>query len=491
MKYYVTTGFGTTTLLVMSIEQFDLAIIGSGSGNSLITPFWDDKRVAIIDSGIFGGTCLNVGCIPTKMFAYPAQLASSAEQARRLGVDLDFNAANWPAIRDRIFSRIDAISEGGKRYRDIELDHTTLITEEVRFTGAKQLTTSSGRVLEAQQIVIAAGSRPSLPDVPGLDLPGVHTSDTIMRLDKLPQRIIIVGGNYIGSEFAAVFSGLGSEVIHINRSGQLLSTHDNTVSEEFTRIAKEQWQVALNRTLHSITPDGDRLRVNLSATGHDITDVVDYFIGDVVLLATGRVPNTDRLNLTAAGIDTAGGFIARDEYLRVLSDGEPLEGVWAIGDIANPSMLKHVANHEQRLVSHNMEQPTAMKPEVLAPIPAGVFTRPQVASAGLTEDQAIAQFGAEEITVKVQSYGDTAYGWAMEDSDGFVKIIAEKSTGTILGVHILGAEATNLIQPVLTAMSFGIGAHQLARGQYWIHPAMAEVVENALLGLDVPVSEYL
>jgi mycothione reductase len=472
----------------MSIEQYDLAIIGSGSGNSIITPYWDDKRVAIIDSGVFGGTCLNVGCIPTKMFAYPAQLAVQPPVAERLGVDLRFEKANWPAIRDRIFSRIDAISEGGRVYRDKELDHTTLIPEEVQFSGPKQLTTSTGRVLEADQIVIAAGSRPSLPDVPGLDLPGVHTSDTIMRIDSLPRRIIIVGGKYIGSEFAAVFSGLGSEVIHINRSGQLLSNHDNTISDEFTRIAKEQWQVALNRTLHSIDQQDGRLRVNLSATGHETNEVVDYFVGDAVLLATGRVPNIDRLNLPAAGIDTEAGFIARDEYLRVLSDGEPLEGVWALGDIANPQMLKHVANHEQRLVSHNMENPTAMKPETLGPIPAGVFTQPQIASAGLTEDEAIAQYGENAISIKIQDYGDTAYGWAMEATDGFVKLIAEKSNGRILGVHILGPEATNLIQPVLTAMSMDISAHQLARGQYWIHPAMAEVVENALLGLDVPDS---
>lgn len=138
-----------------------------------------------------------------------------------------------------------------------------------------------------------------------------------------------------------------------------------------------------------------------------------------------------------------------------------------------------------------MENPDAMKPESLGPIPAGVFTRPQIASAGLTEDEAKHEHGADAITVKIQDYGDTAYGWAMEESDGLVKLIAEKSTGYILGVHILGAEATNLIQPVLTAMSMKIPAHQLARGQYWIHPAMAEVVENALLGLDVPDSGQL
>src|SRR5699024_7437988 len=170
---------------------------------------------------------------------------------------------------------------------------------------------------------------------------------------------------------------------------------------------------------------------------------------------------------------------------------EPLEAALALRDIANPQMLKHVANHEQRLVSHNMQNPAAMKAENIAPIPAGLSTRPQIASARLTQEADTAQYSEHAITVKIQDYGDTAYGWAMEDSDGFVKLIAEKATGQILGVHILGLEATNLIQPVLTAMSMDIPAHQLARGQYWIHPAMAEVVENALLGLDVPDSGCL
>lgn len=474
-----------------SIEKYDLAIVGSGSGNSLITPFWDNKKVAIIDAGVFGGTCLNFGCIPTKMFAYPAQLASHPDGAAQLGVDLRFESADWPAIRDRIFSRIDAISEAGKNYRDVELEHTTLIAEEVQFSGPKQLTSASGRVLEADQIVIAAGSRPSLPEVPGVWLPGVHTSETVMRLEKLPKRIIIVGGKYIGSEFAAIFAGLGAEVIHVNRSGRLLSNHDDTIADEFTRVATKQWQVELNRTLHSIEETADGLRVHLSATGQNNDEIIESFDGDTVLLATGRVPNTDRLNLPAAGIDTLGDFVARDEYLRVLADGEPLDDVWALGDIANPQMLKHVANHEQRVVSHNIENPKTMKPDTLSPIPAGVFTRPQIASVGLTEAEATTQHGSEAVTIKIQQYGDTAYGWALEDSDGFVKLIAEKSTGKLLGAHIMGPEATNLIQPLLMAMSFGVTAHQMARGQYWIHPAMAEVVENALLGLDVPDSGHL
>ncbi len=467
-------------------ERFDLIILGSGSGNSLVTPHWDGRRVAIVDSGTFGGTCLNHGCIPTKMFAYPAGLAASPQEASRLGVDLDFRGADWPQVRDRIFGRVDAISQGGFRYRDTELEHTTVITEESRFTGTHQLTTAGGRVLEAETIVVAAGSRPDLPEVPGIGLPAVHTSDTVMRLDRLPERMVVLGGGYIASEFAAVFSGLGSAVVQVNRSPRLLRGHDATVSERFTELAARQWDVRTGWVLDRIEEAREGW-VTVHLTGTDgATQQVE---ADAVLIALGRVPNTDRLAAAAAGLDVHDdGRLAVDEYQRLLSGGRPVEGLWALGDISSADQLKHVANHDQRIVSHNIEHPEDLRANTLGPVPSAVFTRPQIAAAGLTEDQAIAEYGRDRITVKVQEYGDVAYGWAMEDSVGFCKLIADRQTGLLLGAHLMGHEAPNLIQPLVQAMSFGLDAHAMARGQYWIHPALSEVVENALLGLDVPDS---
>lgn len=480
----------------MSVEHYDLAIIGSGSGNSVITESWDDKKVAIIDSGVFGGTCLNKGCIPTKMYVYPSTLASTPAPAAEVNVDVSFNRADWSGLRDRVFSRIDAISDSGRAYRDEELEHTTLIAEEVHFTGPRQLTSASGRVIEAEQIVIAAGSRPRIPDVPGVDLPQVHTSDTVMRLEQLPEHILIIGGGYIAAEFAAIFSGLGSTVHQVNRSPRLLRHQDEEISAAFTQRAQEQWQLTTGYTLNGIRQtDGDQVvadftAVNTEENSADQSQSADLSVQtDVVLIATGRVPNTDRLNLTAAGIDTNEHHrISTDPYLRVLSNGEVLPGVWALGDITNDHQLKHVANHEQRVVNHNMDHPDQLKPARLDPVPAAVFSRPQIASAGLTEAQARAQYGDDDLTIKVQQYADVAYGWAMGDAFGFVKLIAQRSTGTLLGAHLIGEDASNLIQPLVQAMSLGIDAHTMARGQYWIHPALAEVVENALLGLEVPDS---
>lgn len=470
----------------MGTESYDLAIIGSGSGNSLVTPYWDDKRVAIIDSGTFGGTCLNVGCIPTKMFAYPASLAALPDEAGRLGVDLCTGGTDWTGIRDRIFSRIDAISAGGLRYRDVELEHTTVIREETRFTGTHQLTTAGGRVLEAPDIVVAAGSRAVVPSVPGSDLPQVHTSDTVMRLPRLPERVVVLGGGYIAAEFAAIFSGLGSSVVQVNRSPRLLRLHDETISERFTELAATQWRVETGWTLSRIEEGLDGwVTVHFDGPTNSTWEVD----ADVVLIAYGRVPNSDRLNPAAAGLDLhPDGRLAVDDYQRLLSGGRPVPGLWALGDVSSPHQLKHVANQDQRVVSHNLEHPDDLRPNTLGPVPAAVFSRPQVAAVGLTEAQAVERYGAEAISVAVQNYGDVAYGWAMEDGTSLCKVIAERETGRLLGAHLIGREAPNLIQPLVQAMSLGVDARTMARGQYWIHPALTEVVENALLGLDVPDS---
>ncbi|MDY6055581.1 mycothione reductase [Micrococcus sp.] len=481
-------------------ERFDLLIIGSGSGNSLVTDHWRGRRVGIVEAGVFGGTCLNRGCIPTKMYAYPAQLAASGPEAGRLGVGLEFTGADFPAMRDRIFGRIDAISDAGLRYRRDELEHTEVIAEETWFTGPKRLATAGGRVLEAETIVLASGSRPRLPEVPGVDHPSVHTSDTIMRLPRLPQRLVVLGGGYIAAEFASVFSALGTEVVQVNRGDRLLRAHDRTVSERFTALAARRWELRTGRTLAAVEPVEDAgraaegwVRVCLDVAAEEgRAGRTEQIEADAVLVALGRVPNSDRLHPEAAGIDVDDdGLVAVDRYQRVLSGRRPLEGVFALGDVANPWQLKHVANHEARVVAHNLEHPEDLRARSDAPVPAAVFTRPQIASVGLTEEQAVERFGEEAVTVKVQAFGDVAYGWAMEDEEGVCKVIAERATGRILGAHLIGHDAANLIQPLVQAMSFGVDAHRMARGQFWPHPALSEVVENALLGLDVPDSGLL
>ncbi|WP_449277404.1 mycothione reductase [Leucobacter sp. GX24907] len=467
----------------------DLAIIGSGSGNSLITPFWDDKQVVIAEGGVFGGTCLNVGCIPTKMFVRPAMLARTPQEAARLGVTMHTEHVDWASIRDRIFGRIDPISAGGRRYRDEELDHVELIEQMVKLDGLRAFVAADGTRVEPEQLVIAAGSRAVRPEVPGVDLPGVHTSDTVMRLDSLPPRVAVIGAGFIACEFAGVFSGLGSEVVQFVRGDRLMKTLDDDMSLAFTAAASAHWDVRLGRPLRAIRQGSDGTLL-VEVGGEDQPVEVD-----IVLLATGRRPNTDLIGAEEAGLDLhPDGRLAVDEFQRVTAGGEPVEGVYALGDICSAAQLKHVANYEARVVVHNLEQGPGRQGGSSAslrgpgdrPIPAAVFTEPELATVGIGAQQAAEQIGAEHVTVKVQRYGDTAYGWAMEDETGLCKVIADRRSGEILGAQVMGYQASNLIQPIIMAMSMGIDAHTAARAQYWIHPALMEVVENALLGLEVP-----
>ncbi|HYQ62410.1 mycothione reductase [Actinophytocola sp.] len=448
------------------MTHFDLVIIGTGSGNSILDERFVDWRVAIVEKGVFGGTCLNVGCIPTKMFVHPADLAATPGAGARLGVDLTLDGVRWTDIRDRIFGRIDPIAEGGREYRRHHPDNAnvTLYEGTARFTGPRTLDID-GATVTADRIVLAAGGRPVLPDVPGLDEVGYHTSDSIMRLDELPRHLTIIGSGFISAEFAHVFSSFGVEVTVVARSDGLLRQEDGDISARFTELARGRWDVRLEKKVLRASPG-----IVLDLDGEPLST-------DLVLVAIGRTPNSDLLNLPAAGIEvTDDGYVVVDDYQRATA-----EGVWALGDISSPFELKHVANHEARVVQHNLLNPSSPVAADHRFVPHAVFTSPQVASVGLTEEQAVQQ-GIRYVTAK-HDYAGIAYGWAMEDTTGFAKLLADPASGRLLGAHIIGPQASTLIQPLIQAMSFGLDARTMARGQYWIHPAMPELVENALLKL--------
>jgi mycothione reductase len=198
--------------------------------------------------------------------------------------------------------------------------------------------------------------------------------------------------------------------------------------------------------------------------------------GDALLVATGRRPNGDRMDVARTGLQlTRDGRIEVDEYQRT-----SVEGIWALGDVSSPYQLKHVANHEARVVQHNLLHPDALRATSHRFVPSAVFTHPQVASVGQREQDL--RDSATPYVAKVQAYGDVAFGWAMEDTTGFVKVLAAPD-GTLLGAHFLGPQASSLIQVLVQAMVFGQKAQEVAHGQYWIHPALPELIENALLGL--------
>jgi len=458
------------------VRHHDLVILGTGSGNSIVDDRFADLDVAIVEHGVFGGTCLNVGCIPTKMFVLPADLAEYAREAARLGVDESVDKVRWLDIRDRVFGRIDPIASAGRQYR-IDLPYVTVYEGHARFTGphtlAVQRTDGTGTdEISADRIVVAAGGRPVIPPVIERSGVGYHTSDTIMRIEAVPERLVIVGGGYIATEFAHVFGAFGAHVTLVVRGPELLRDHDATVRERFTALARERWEVRLGTEVTAAREQGGVITLDLT----DGTTIE----ADTLLVATGRRPNTDLLDVDRAGL------AVHDDGRLVVDDQQrtTVDGVWALGDICSPYQLKHVANHEARVVQHNLLHPEDPRRSDHRFVPHAVFTHPQIAAVGRTEEQCRAE--GLDITVKVQEYGDVAYGWALEDTTGFCKLIADRGTGQLLGAHIMGPQAASIIQPVIQAMSFGLPAREMATGQYWIHPALPEVVENALLGLDVP-----
>ncbi len=459
------------------MNDFDLIIIGTGSGNSILTPDFDDANVAIVEKGVFGGTCLNVGCIPSKMFVYTADLALQASDSSKYGISTSYEGVDWPALRDRVFGRIDPIAAGGEKYRSEEQANVTVFKGEGSFAGPNEILVTaddgSETRISSSKIVIAAGARVSTPPIPGLDEVGYYTSDTVMRLDELPDRMVVIGAGYIASELGHVFSSLGVDVTFLNRSAKMLRNEDDDISDRFTEVYSRR-----NNVL-SLVADVGVSRTDTGSINVDMTvdGTATKLETDAILVATGRTPNGDRLNLEAAGVasDDAG-YIVTDDHGRTNVDG-----VWALGDVTTALQLKHSANHEARVVAHNLAHPDDLISRDLSLVPHAVFGNPQVAAVGLTEREVLAQ--GTPYVVKIQNYGDTAYGWAMEDSDSFVKLIAHAETRLLLGAHIIGPQASTLIQQLIQGMRFGQTVDEMANDQMYIHPALSEVIENALLGL--------
>lgn len=448
------------------MQKFDLIIVGAGSGNSLITPEYDDWDIAIVERSLFGGTCLNVGCIPSKMLVYTAELAELAREGSRYGLDTRFVAADWSAIRNRVFGRIDPIAAGGEQYRR-DLPNVTVYGADARFVGLKQLQVGD-EIISADRIVLAAGARPLVPAIDGLVESGYHTSDTIMRIDSIPRRLTVIGGGYIAAELGNVFGSLGSEVTFLLRSQTMLRKQDTDIARRFTEIYSKKHDVRTGVGIAEVRRNGTEIVVQTNQ---------GELHSDELLVATGRVPNGDQLAVDATRVATDDrGYVITDSHQRT-----NIEGIWALGDIANPTQLKHVANHEARVVSHNLRHPDGLVEVDHRFVPAAVFGLPQVASVGLTEKQCID--AGLTYAVAVGEYAAAAYGWAMEDSESFCKLIVNTETRKLLGAHILGPQASTLIQQLIQAMVFNLSVDEIARKQYYIHPALPEVVEQTLLQL--------
>ena len=454
----------------MTTQQYDLVIIGTGSGNSIIGPEMDGMRIAIAERGVFGGTCLNVGCIPSKMLIWPADLAEHARHGARYGISTQFNSADWPAIVNRVFGRIDPIAEGGRQYRH-SLPHVDVYEHTARFVGDRELQVGDTRI-RGEQVVIAAGARSFIPDVPGLaDVP-FHTSDTLLRIDHLPKHLVVLGGGFIAAELGHVFGSLGSKVTIINRGRVLLKAEDHDIAARFTELAADRFDLVLGAHVDRVAASANLVSVTVMVDG--VERVIE---GDELLVAAGRIPNSDLLDAPAGGVQLdEHGYVKVDEFGRTSAPG-----VWALGDINGRHQLKHMANGEAKVVRHNLMHPADPRKLDNRPAPHAVFGSPQVGAVGLTEREAAAS--GSPYCVISHDYAGSAYGWAMEDSTSFCKLIGDPVTRRLVGAHVIGYQASMLAQQLVQGLHLGNTVDELALGQIWIHPALNEVIEVALLKL--------
>ena len=454
------------------MKTFDIMVIGSGSGLEISAEA--DERglsVAVVENGPFGGTCLNRGCIPSKILIHCADVMETIRGAERFGIEASIESVDWQFIIRRAFEEIDgdaqAIEEGNRQASNI-----TVYKGTGRFVEEKTLEVN-GEQIRAETVVIAAGTRPSIPEIPGLrDVPYI-TSDEALRLPEQPRRLIIVGGGYIAAELAHFFGALGTEVTIVHRGPLLLRHEDEQVAHRFTHVYSRKFKLLLNAQVEGVRRDGDDMTLDIAVDGHRTA-----ISGDALLLATGRIPNTDLLEVTKTGVEVdERGFVKVDEYLQT-----SVPGIWALGDIVGKYLLKHSANLEASYVAQNVFNPEKKAAVDYHAMPHAIFASPQVASVGLTEREAKEQ--GISYRAAIYGYENTAYGSSIEDRDGFVKVLAHSETAEILGCHILGTDASILIQEVVNAMRSRLTIDAITQSIY-VHPALPEVVQRAFgaLGL--------
>ncbi len=454
------------------MRSFDVIVIGSGSGLEVSSEAAQrGLSVAVVEQGPFGGTCLNRGCIPSKMLIHCADVIESIRRSELFGIKARVDAVDWGFIISRAFEQIDAearaIEEANRQAANI-----TVYKGRGRFIGRKTLEVTGERI-SADTIVIAAGSRPSIPDIPGLRQVPYITSDEALRLPEQPRRLAIVGGGYIAAEMAHFFGSLGTEVTIVHRRPLLLREEDQQVARRFTEVYQRRFNMLLGAQVSRAYLQGSDIALEIALGDHTAA-----VVADALLLATGRIPNTDLLEVTHTGIEVdPRGFVKTDEYLET-----SVPDIWALGDIVGKYLLKHSANLEAAYVAHNIFSPDRKVAIDYHAMPHAIFASPQVASVGLTE-QAAKERGIPYVAA-TYDYHDTAYGSSIEDRDGFVKALAHPETREILGCHIIGSEASMLIQEAANAMRLRLTTDAITQSIY-VHPALPEVVQRAFGALQL------
>lgn len=451
-------------------KHYDLIVIGSGSGLNVASVMANENNwhVALVEEGPLGGTCLNRGCIPSKIVIHAADIAESIARANEFGITAHIEGIDFKKIMERATTLVDEDSQ------KIETNITahpniTLFKGKGRFTAEKTVAIGD-RTITADRVLIAAGARPFVPPIPGLNTVDYWTSTEALRQTTQPKSLIIIGGGYIGMELGHFYGALGTDVTVIETLDLLLAREDKEIAKTFTRLFSKKYSVNLKHQITQVSQKADGTKVVLCK---DEEGTEHTFKAEALLVVTGTKPNTDTLGLENTAVQTTErGFVQTDEYMRTTE-----ENVWALGDIVGKAPFKHGANYEAQAIIQNIVTPESIKVDYTI-MPHAVFSSPQIAGVGLTEEMAKEQNISYEVRKK--EYSKTGMGQALQEKDGFVKFLIDPQKETVLGCHIIGPEASTLIHEVVVVMTVAQGKVSALKNTIHIHPALSEVVHRAL-----------
>jgi pyruvate/2-oxoglutarate dehydrogenase complex dihydrolipoamide dehydrogenase (E3) component len=442
--------------------RYDAIIVGSGQAGVPFSYHLADHgwTVALIEKGNLGGTCINTGCTPTKTMIHRAQIAHYARNAARWGVVTHDVSADLP----KIVAQKDALIQGRRDHHErqvAERPKMRLYHGEACFVGPRQLSVA-GEVLESERIFINTGARPSVPRIPGLESIDYLTNETLLDLKTLPEHLIVLGGGYIGLEFGQMFVRFGSQVTVIESAGQIVPREDPEIAAELRRaLEAEKMKFLLSTQATSVERKGGSIVLTVEGAGG-----VSTVSGSHLLVATGRRPNTEGLDVEKAGVE-----IDKFGFVRVNGRLETnVKGIWALGDVKGGPAFTHISYNDYQIVYSNLIEGKDLSTDHRL-VPYCVFTDPQLAGVGMTEKEARAQ--GYRLKVGRVPMAWVARAFERDETAGLMKIVVDATNELVLGAAILGVEGGEVIHTIYTLM-LGNLPYTLLKGAVYIHPTLTE-----------------
>ncbi|MFW9909585.1 MAG: dihydrolipoyl dehydrogenase [Candidatus Thorarchaeota archaeon] len=460
------------------MRKYDLLVLGSGAGaNVAANAYQQGLSVAIVDNGRFGGTCLNVGCIPTKILTYVADVIMEIRHAERVNLKASVDGVDFPALMERM--RRETWGEAD------EMEHSILEAENYDFykgTGefvADYTMEVNDERIKADHVIIAAGARPYIPKINGIDKVEYLTNNTVLSIEEIPKSMIIVGGGYIAVEFAHFFSAIGTEVTILGRNPYLVKEEDADVSDLLRNELAKRMKVLTNHEVVSASQKGETKTV---IAADRTSGVEKEYSAEIILLASGRISNADLFKPEKTGVKVnKRGWVIVDDFFRTSK-----KDIWAFGDAIGRYQFRHVANDESQIVWYNMvstlnSKHHGGKPELRSmsyhAVPRAVFSYPPIATVGMTLKEA--KESKRELLVGQIGYDGSAKGAAMGYPSGFLRVIADANDRNILGATIIGPHAPTLIQEIINLMYTPDRTYIPMVDAMHIHPALPELVQRA------------